>query len=121
MTRAPEHYRRANYGRCMALRMKPEFRHLPAVLFELGWRTGKPTSTGFPRVFFREFEGKRWEVKRGPSGKWRMRFVAGYIQMGPKQYPRWEWWIPAPVFDNPTSAALWFDRVGTVLLKMEVK
>lgn len=105
----------------MAVRFAPEYRHLPIIMAELGWRTGRPTDVHrLPRVFFRELGALRWEVKRGPRGQWRVRYGREVL------YPRigwlWQynWFIGAPSFDEPVAGVLWFDRIGTTLLKLGV-
>lgn len=107
--------------RGMMARMAPEYRHLVPVMADLGWRTGRPTDVQrLPRVFFRDLDNRRWEVKRSPQGNWRIRYVYEVHIYGIGWVPSYYWWFDAPVFDNPASAALWFDRCGVVLLKYGV-
>ena len=52
-----------------------------------------------------------------PQGKWRIRRV--YEVYYPHFGTRWHyaWFIQAPAFDSPVAAVLWFDRIGTAILK----
>lgn len=72
--------------------------------------------------FFKDFDGVRWEVKRSPQGRYRLRYV---MERRPIYglgivVPVWHWWYGAPVFENPVAAVLWFERYGKTLLKYKV-
>lgn len=102
----------------MARWLAPEFQHLPDVMRGLGWRTGRPTEVNrLPRLFFREYHGNRWEVKRSPQGLWRVRMVYEVHMRNIGTVWQYTWWAVAPAFESPVAAVLWFDRVGTALLK----
>lgn len=103
----------------MRARMRPEFRHLVDVMADIGWCTARPTDTGLPRAFFRFVNDQRWEVKRSPQNTWRIRRKLPDVLVGHYVYPRWQWFYNAPSFETPAAAALWFDRVGLALIKIE--
>ena len=108
----------AQRARYIASRFAPEYRHLPAVMAELGWRTGNPTDVQrLPRVFFKMIRDTRWEVKRSPQGKWRIRHGRGVVVCTVGWIWQYQWYTQAPTFDNPVAAVLWFERIGTTLLK----
>lgn len=105
-------------ARYMGARMAPGYQHLPTVMAELGWRSGKPTNVHrLPRMFFREIGQYRWEVKRSPQGLWRVRRGREVLLPRIGWIVQYDWFVGAPVFESPVAAALWFDRIGTALLK----
>jgi len=101
-------------------RMRPEFHHLIDVMWELGWKTGRPTDTGLPRVFFKEVEGTRYEVKRSPQSTWRVRKKLPDLYVGRYIFPQWGWVLPE-AFDTAAGAALWFDRVVQPMVKLKLR
>lgn len=99
--------------------LAPEYQHLPDVMRGLGWRTGRPTAVNrLPRLFFRDHEGQRWEVKRSPQDTWRIRHCYDVFYPSVGTVWKYQWFPQAPAFESPVAAVLWFDRIGTALLKL---